>query len=811
VAGLGPSFGRGAMTNHWIDLKNTDCAMIIGSNAAENHPISFKWLMKAKEERGAKIISVDPRFTRTSAKADVYAAIRPGTDIAFIGGLINYILQNELYWKDYVVNYTNASAIVSDGYTFEDGLFSGYDPINKKYAVDTWTIKKGPDDKPLKDATLQNPRTVFQLMKKHYSRYGVDTVTGITGVSKDAFLKVAKAFAATGSPDKSGTILYAMGITQHTVGSQNIRALAILQLLLGNIGLPGGGINALRGESNVQGSTDIALLSHLLPGYIGAPTNMPEYASLKAYLEKETPKTGFWSNKPKFMVSLLKAWWGDSATAPSEFAYQYLPKRDAKTDYTHIGVFEAMYDGKINGLFLFGTNPLVGGPNANKESKAMENLDWMVVADLWETESAVFWKRPGAHPNKIKTEVFFLPAASSIEKEGSISNSGRWIQYRWQAVKPVGDSKSDLWMIDQIARRAKELYKDSALPQDEPIKYLTWDFGKGDGPDIDKIALEMGGFETVTGKPMATFADLKEDGSTSCGIWIWGGIMKEGKYLARRRDNKDESGIGSYLNWSYAWPVNRRILYNRCSADIAGRPWSEDKKIIWWDPLAIDPKTGKPGKWVGKDVPDFKLTLAPTDIKGGGTKPFIMQATGLGALFTDKMKEGPFPEHYEPFESPFKNAISSQGLNPAVKVPKTSMNNRGEASKFPCVGTTYRVSEHWQAGAMSRNLPWLAELMPTTFAEISPSLAKARGIKNGDKVKVTSARGEVDAYALVTVRMQPLNVNGKKVEIIGIPWHFGFQGIATGDSANKLTAHIGDANTGIPEYKVFLAETKKVV
>lgn len=810
MAGLGPSFGRGAMTNHWIDLKNTDCALIIGSNAAENHPMSFKWLTKAREERGAKIISVDPRFTRTASKSDYYVSIRPGTDIAFIGGLINYILENNLYWKDYVVNYTNAALIVNDGYTFNDGLFSGYDATNKKYAVDTWTTKNDPDGKPLKDTTLQHSRTVFQLLKKHYSRYDVDTVSKITGAPKDSFIKAAKAFAATGRPDKSGTVLYAMGITQHTVGSQNVRALSILQLLLGNIGLPGGGINALRGESNVQGSTDIGLLSHLLTGYLNAPTNEPAYANLAAYLAKETPKTGYWSNKPKFMVSLLKAWWGDNATAANEFAYQYLPKRDAKTNYTHIGVFEALYEGKIKGMFSFGMNPVVGGPNANKEAKALEKLDWLVVADLWETETAVFWKRPGADPSKINTEVFFLPAASSIEKEGTISNSGRWIQYRWKAIDPIGESKSDLWMIDQIAKRVKRLYANSNKPQDEPIKYLTWGYGVKEEPDVEKVALEMGGYEVATKKPMVTFGDLKEDGSTACGVWIWGGIMKEGKYLAKRRDTKDESGIGSYLNWSFAWPVNRRILYNRTTADLNGVPWSEDKKVIWWDPAAIDAKTGKPGKWVGKDVPDFNATLAPTDPSGGGIKPFIMQANGLGALFTDKMKEGPFPEHYEPAESPTKNLLNKVQLNPAVKIPATAMNSVGDTKKYPFVATTYRLSEHWQAGAMTRNLPWLAELMPAMFVELSPSLAKAKGISNGDKVKVSSARGEIQAYALVTERVQSLKVNGGEVEVIGIPWHFGFQGIAIGDSANSLTAHIGDANTSIPEYKAFLVNIERV-
>ncbi len=800
MAGLANSFGRGAMTNHFVDFKNTDCALIIGSNAAENHPISFKWLFKAREERGAKIIHVDPRYTRTSAKADIWCPIRPGTDIAFLGGIINYILENDLYWKDYVVNYTNASFIIDEAFEFNDGIFSGYDPTTRKYDPKAWAYKTDESGNVLKDPTLQHPRCVFQLLKKHYSRYDVDTVCKITGAPKQTFIEVAKTFAATGKPDKSGTILYAMGITQHTVGSQNVRALAILQLLLGNIGLPGGGINALRGESNVQGSTDTGLLSHLLTGYLKAPQCKPDHATLEAYLKAETPKAGFWSNTPKFMISLLKAWWGDQARADNEFAYHYLPKRNPKTNYTHIGVFEAMFEGKIKGLFMFGTNPLVGGPNATKEAAAMENLDWVVAVDLWETESSVFWKRPGADPKKIKTEVFFLPACSSIEKEGTVSNSGRWIQYRWQAIEPVGESKSDLWIIDQLAKRLKKLYANSTKPQDEPIKYLTWGYGEGEEPEVEKVAFEMNGYDIATKTPLPTFGDLKDDGSTACGIWIYCGVMGGGKYLAKRRDNRDDTGIGNYPNWAYCWPVNRRILYNRCSADPSGKPWSKDKEIIWWDEAQK--------KWVGKDVPDFKTTLAPTE--PGGTSPYIMNAEGVGRLFASGMADGPFAEHYEPYESPVTNLMNSQPLNPAVTIFKTPKNDKGDPAQFPYVATTYRVTEHWQAGAMTRNLPWLAELMPTMFVEISPQLAKKKGIRNGDRVKVVSARGEIEAYALVTVRIKPLNITGKEIEVVGLPWHYGFQGIATGDPANNLTNHIGDPNTFIPEYKAFLVDIQKV-
>lgn len=787
-------------------MKNTDCALIIGSNAAENHPMSFKWLMKAKEERGAKIIHVDPRFTRTSAKADIYAPLRPGTDIAFIGGLINYVLEKELYNREYVVRYTNAAYLVREDFKFEDGLFSGYDPKERKYNQETWAYQMD-GDKPLKDETLQHPRTVFQLLKKHYSRYDVDTVCKITGTPKEIFLKVAETFAATGAKDKSGTIMYAMGTTQHSVGSQNVRAYAILQLLLGNIGVPGGGINAMRGESNVQGSTDMGLLYNNLPGYLNTPVNTPEYATLEGYLKKETPKTSYWTNRPKFFISLLKAFWGPEARPDNEFGYQYLPKRDAKKNYSHIGLFEAMYEGKIKGLFCFGQNPVVGGPNANKEKKALEKLDWLVAVDLWETETATFWsEKAGSNPAEIKTEVFLLPAASSIEKEGTISNSGRWIQYRWKAVEPPGEAKSDAWIIDQLVKRVKNLYRDSKEAKDKPIQALYWNYGEHE-PDVDKVLREISGYDVNTGKQLKGFGDLKDDGSTACGCWVMGGVYGPDGNLAQRRDNVDKTGIGSYLNWAFAWPANRRILYNRCSADYDGRPWSEAKKVIWWDPNAGDPAKGEKGKWVGLDVPDFKPTLAPSD--PGGNSPFIMHVDGVGGLFA-KMADGPFPEHYEPWESPVPNLLSSVNFNPVGKVFKGPMNEKGQPERFPIVATTYRLSEHWQAGAMTRNLPWLAELVPELFVEIGEELAREKGIKNGEKVKVVSARGEVIARALVTARFKPMLVNGKKVHVVGLPWHFGYQGIATGDIANKLTPHVGDANTSIPEYKAFLVNIEGV-
>lgn len=788
------------MTNHWVDMRNTDCALIIGSNAAENHPMSFKWLMKAKETRGAKIIHVDPRFCRTSARADIYAPLRSGTDIAFIGGMINYIIQNNLYFRDYVVNFTNAPFIIEDGFDFNDGLFSGYDPEKRKYDQSTWKYKTDADGNPLKDMTLENPRCVFQLLKKHYERYDVDTVCKVTGTPKELFLKVTETYAATGVPDKSGTIMYAMGTTQHSVGSENVRIYAILQLLLGNIGVPGGGVNAMRGESNVQGACDMGLLMHVLTGYVAAPTNDPVYADLAGYLKKETPKAGFKVNTPKWLVSMMKAWYGDAATKENDFCYDYLPKRRADRNYTHIGLFEAMYDGIIKGLLVFGSNPYVSGPDANKETKALENLDWMVAADLFETETASFWKKEaGADPEKIKTEVFFLPAAASYEKAGTITNSGRWIQFRWKAVDPVGEAMSDLEIFNILGKKMKEIYKDSTDPKDKPIQDMVWDYPEHDEPKLlDEVQREINGYDLATGKLMAKFADLKDDGTTSCGVWIYCGMYTEEGNKTQWRDTGDPSGMGVYPKWSFAWPANRRIVYNRCSADAAGKPWSDDKKIIWWED----------GSWAGIDVPDFIVANAPTD--PDGDKAFIMKDDGKGGLFA-AMADGPFPEHYEPWESPVENLLSSVQFNPVAKIWDTPMNPQGSADKYPIIGTTYRVVEHWQAGIMTRNCPWLAELMPEAFVEISKELAREKGINNGDMVTIVSARGKVKAVACVTPRFKPFEINGKIYHEIGVIWHYGFQGIAKGDPANRLTPHIGCANSHTPEYKAFLCDIYKGV
>ncbi|ESU34386.1 hypothetical protein G3A_01135 [Bacillus sp. 17376] len=785
------------MTNHWSDLQNTDCALIMGGNPAENHPISFRWLTKAKE-KGGKIVSVDPRFTRTSSKADVYASLRSGTDIAFMGGMINYALENNLIHREYVAEYTNASFIVKKDFEFNDGLFSGYDEATRKYDKTKWAFETDEEGNPKKDKTLTHPRSVFQLMRKHFSRYDVDSVIAVTGTPKEDYLKVCETFCSTSKIGKSGTIMYAMGTTQHTVGTQNVRAFGIIQLLLGNIGLPGGGINAMRGESNVQGSTDFALLYHLLPGYVGAPTAIPEHATLEGYNTKETPSGGYWSNKPKFLVSMLKAWYGPNATKDNEFGYQYLPK--GNKNYSHINLFNAMYKGELEGAFLFGTNPVVGGPNAGKEKEALSKLKWLVAVDLWETETSAFWQEEaGSDPSKIGTEVFLLPAASSYEKEGSVSNSSRWMQYRWKAIDPKGESLADLEIIHMLVKNIKGLYKNESSAAAKQINALYWNYGEGHHPDIDLVAKEINGYDLTTGQLLKGFGDLKDDGTTSSGNWIYSGFYpEEGKNRSKNRDNKDTGG-GNFLNWAYAWPANRRILYNRASADPSGKPWSDKKAVIWWD------ESQK--KWTGNDIPDFKPTVAPAD--AGGTNPFIMINGGVGGLFAPTLNDGPFPEHYEPFESPVKNAFSSQEINPAVVIIEGEFNLKGDSKKYPIVGTTYRVSEHWQSGSMTRNQEWLSELAGHMYIEMSEELAKEKGIKNKDKIIVSSARGDIKAYAMVTKRFKPHMMNGKKVHQVGMPWHFGYKGYATGDTANRLTPHIGDANTTIPEYKAFLCDIRR--
>ncbi len=788
------------MTNHWTDIANANVILIMGSNAAENHPISFHWVMKAVEN-GAIVVSVDPRFTRTSARSNIYAPLRSGTDIAFLGGMVKYIIEDiekrpQDYNIQYLQEYTNAGWLINPAYAFSDGLFSGYDAGGRVYSnKSSWQYQLDDKGIPKQDRSFKDPSSVFQLLKKHYSRYDLGTVSRVTGTPQDMLLKVYQTFASTGRPDRAGTILYAMGTTQHTVGSQNVRAFSIIQMLLANIGIAGGGINALRGESNVQGSTDYALLYQYLPGYL--PVQASAQPSLQKYLDLITPvskdpKSGNWKkHQPKYAVSMLKAWYGEAATATNEFGYQWLPKAQAGANYSWIPLFEAMDQGTIKGLLAWGQNPAVGGPNSTVERRALGKLDWMVLTELWETETAAFWKRPGVDPAGIKTEVFLLPAAASYEKEGSVTNSGRWAQWRYKAIDPPGDARDDLWITVHLMDSIRDLYSKQGGPNAEAITRLVWNYGEH--PDPNQVAREINGYNLSTGKLVTNFTELKDDGTTSCGNWLFSGSYNETGNMMARRDARDTSGIGLYSNFAWSWPVNRRIIYNRASVDISGNPYNPLKPVVKWD------AEGK--KWTG-DVVDGFGANGPTEIY-----PFIMQPEGVSRLFGMGMADGPFPEHYEPWETPVKNLLSGVQLNPAVKVWRPQ--ELGTSDKFPYVATTYRVTEHWQAGAMTRNLPWLAELMPDMFVEISEELAAEKGIKNGEMVAVDSSRGSIRGVAIVTKRLRPLLVNGATVHEIGLPWHWGYMGLVTGDSANMLTPHIGDPNTTMPEYKAFLVNVRR--
>jgi formate dehydrogenase major subunit len=705
------------MTNHYIDLKNSDCILIMGSNAAEHHPIAFKWILRAKE-RGAKIIHVDPRYTRTSARCDYHVPLRSGTDIAFLGGMIHYIVSEKKWFKDYVLNYTNASFIVDSGFHFKDGLFSGYDAKTRKYNKETWVFEKDGSGIPKRDMTLNHPRCVFQLMKKHYSRYTLDKVSGITGVSKENLTKVYTEYGATGAPDKAGTECYALGWTHHTTGSQIIRTMSMIQLLLGNMGICGGGVNALRGEPNVQGSTDHTILYNILPGYLKMPA--ASLATLDAYLKKNTPETKFsqsanyYQNYPKFFVSFLKSFWGEKATAENGFGYNWLPKLDDGKHYSILHLFDRMYEGKIKGLFAVGTDPAVSAPNTAKVRKALEKLDWLVGENIFDNETYSFWKGPGVDPKAVRTEVFLLPASASMEKEGSQSNSGRWVQWKYKAAEADGDSIPVGEITIRIMEEIKKLYAKEGGPNAEAIVNLKWDYMDQKGRyDALKVSRQINGYflkdtviedkaagtktEFKRGQLVPGFGLLQADGATCSGNWVMAGSFGvDGENKMAKRGKEDPTGLGLYPNWSYAWPVNRRIIYNRASCDLNGKPYNSKRKLLEW--------TGD--RWVG-DVPDGPWP--PQADKEKGKYPFIMKPDGLGALFGPGMAEGPFPEHYEPLEGPLaKNPLSGQLINPAIEIFKSDLDKVANAdAKFPYVCTTYSCTEHWCSGALTRWQLWL--------------------------------------------------------------------------------------------------------
>ena len=818
MPGLGTSFGRGAMTTALWDVANADVVIFMGSNAAENHPIAFKWFLRAKQ-KGATVICVDPRYNRTASKADWWIPFRSGTDTAVLGGLINYAITHDKIHREYVLKYTNASFLVHPDFRFDDGLFSGWDPDTRKYDQSTWAFQTGPDGQPLADPTLEHPQCVYQHIKRIYAEYTPEKVSEISGISVEDFVKFAETVCSTGVAGKSAVFVYAMGWTQHTKGVQNIRTATILQMLLGNIGVAGGGIAALRGHANVQGATDLAVLYHDLPGYLGQPNE--GHKSLQDFLAKTTTKNSYWENKPKFVVSLLKAWWGEHATAENDYCFDYLPKMAATETYSHYDIFQSILDGRVKGLVVVGQNPAVGSANARKVQAALAKLDWLVVSDLFLNETSEFWKLEGMNPAEIQTEVIMLPAAGPLEKEGSFTNTHRLIQWKHKMIEPMGDAHSDGWYIVQIGKRLKKLYADSAAAKDLPIRHLVWDYDDPDNPDeFDhiKVLKEINGYDTTTGAPVSGFGALKDDGTTACGCWIYAGVYPEegvNKADARLRAapnrpdgwteaKADGSADYLHLGWGFAWPANRRIIYNRAAADPAGRPWSK-VPLVWWDAAE--------GKWAGVDVPDM-LPVAPDQVHALGVRgdsPFIMKPWGLGAIW-GPLPDGPLPVHYEPSESPTPNLLyRRQGTIPTMKTYGSEFDVWGDPGRFPYVATTYRLTEHLTSGVMTRTLPYLAEAFPRHFCEIPRELAQREGIRNGDWVEVESARGKVRVQAMVTNRLRPLRIGGRETFLIGLPIHWGTNsGHVQGDITNTLTPQAVDVNVQIQESKVFLANLRKV-
>src|SRR3984957_5732061 len=801
------------MTNSWTDIKNTDLVVIMGGNAAEAHPCGFKWVTEAKANRGAKLIVVDPRYTRSASVSDLYAPIRQGTDIAFLNGLINYCIQNDKVQWEYTKAFTNATYLVKDGFEYKDGLFTGYDETKRDYDRSTWDYQIGDDGFIVVDDTLANPRCVWNLFKKHVSIYTPELVERICGTPKDKFLKVAQMIGETSVKDKYMTSMYALGWTQHSKGSQNIRTMAVLQLVLGNIGVRGGGMNALRGHSNIQGLTDIGLMSHLIPGYLNMPldaeTTFDKYMSTKLFKPLRPNQTSYWQNYRKFYVSFAKAMWGDAAKADNDWAYDYMPKLDVPA-YDILRAFELMHLGKMNGYFCQGFNPLLAFPNRKKVTVGLSKLKWLVIMDPLDTETARFWQNHGEYNDvdtaKIQTEVIQLPATCFAEDTGALVNSGRWLQWHWAGATPPGEAKSDVWIMAQLAQRLKALYQKEGGAFPDPIVNLTWNYKDRGDPTPEELAKEMNGsaLQTVTdpndptkviqqqGKQLVSFAALRDDGTTACGCWIYSGSFNEAGNNMARRDNSDRDDTGIFPNWTWSWPLNRRILYNRASADVSGKPWDASRKLLEWNGTA----------WTGYDVPDIAPNAKP-DVVG----PFIMNAEGTARLFARTlMREGPFPVHYEPFESPIANPLNPKIRgNPVARVFKDDLEQFGDAKDFPYAATSYRLTEHFHYWTTHSRIN--AVLQPEFFVEISEELAKEKSIAQGGWVKVWSNRGSVRAKAYVTKRIKPLICDGKTVHVVGIPLHWGFMGEARkGFGPNSLTPFVGDANAETPEFKAFLVD-----
>lgn len=796
------------MTNHWVDLKNAKVFLIEGSNAAENHPISMKWVMRAKEN-GAIVIVVDPRYTRTAAISDIFVRIRPGTDIAFLNAIINYILINKLYDEDYVLTHTNALYLTDEEFAFEDGLFSGYDADTRSYNNSSWGYRLDGEKKPLKAESLEDPGCVFSKIKEFFSRYDFETASQITGVP----VETIKLVADTLVENRPATVMYALGMTQHTVGVQNIRSFGVLQLLLGNMGKPGSGVNALRGEPNVQGSTDMALLFNYLPGYLPPPNHNV------TNLDQWTASTGTF--RRTFLINLLKSWFGEHATPENEYCFDLLPKKNGTANYSMFKMFETATEGNIKFLYVHGQNPMITSPNLNLVFKALTNMEMLVVADQFMTETAAFWEKPGVDPREIETEVIFLPAASFLEKEGSLTNSGRMVQWRYTGIGPVGDSKSDMEMVDLIFTKLRELYAGSTDKKDEPILKATWDYDKTSQVTFaEDVLREINGYNLVTGELLKGIGELRDDGSTSSGCWVYAGVFANNRNLSQRKDNlSDPGGLGIYPGFCWSWPGNMHVLYNRASCDASGRPYDEENKLIWWDE--------EQGVWTGYDTPDVPNAAHGPETEDG-QRPFRMSGEGVGRLLSGPYQQplagselprdsssvpadGPLPEFYEPVESPTTNILHPEvQYNPCLKYPRLKAHQPiGTVDEYPYVLCTSSLTEHWCAGSVTRNIPWLNEMYPETIIEMPKKLAEEHGIASGDWVRVWSARGEVEVKALVTDRMQTLNVNGKEVTIVWMPYNWGFKGLSTAASTNLLTIDAGDPNTWIQETKACLINLSK--
>jgi formate dehydrogenase major subunit len=827
VPSLGASFGRGAMTNHWVDLKNAKVFLIGGSNAAENHVISMKWVERAKAQ-GAKVIHVDPRFNRTSSVADVYARVRPGGDIAYLGAVINYLIANGKFDEEYVKTHTNGLLLANADLAFDDGLFNAFDEEKHKYDTSRWAYDLDEKSrKPKKADRLDAPGTIFSKLADHFARYTMEVAERISGIPAGQIKQIADLLWE----NRPGTIMYALGMTQHTVGVQNIRCYGILQLLLGNIGVPGGGVNALRGEPNVQGASDMAVLFNYLPGYLSYPNH--DEPTLSAWTKK------YGTFRAKFLVNGLKAWFGEAATKDNDFGYAWLPKKNSGRDYSIFSMFESAAAGKLKLLYVMGQNPMVTQPNLKLVAQAFAKMEMVVVQDLWETETAAFWQQPGVDPKAIQTEVILLPAAYFMEKEGTVSGSGRLVQWRHQAVKPPGLARNDLDIIDELFNRVRTLVRDSTDPRDLPIRNAAWNYA---GPSKSEAVLaEISGrvlrdvvdpkdptkVILKAGEMVKKIPDLMADGSTSSGAWILAGVMggpKDAPNLAKRRNSKeDPGGLGIYPKFAWTWPGNIHILYNRAAADKDGKPWKhlvdQKKALVWWDEAKKE--------WAGFDNPDVAVKTDGPDTPNG-QRAFRMNAEGLGRLVAVTYaspqakpdpktkdlpvdtsyvpKDGPMPEFYEPVESPVANALHpARQSNPLLKYPRVKgMQPIGTVKDFPYVLMTSSISEHWCAGSTTRNVPWLNELVPEPMIEVPEALAQKLGLRTGDRARVASARGAVEVKAVVTKRMQVMQIAGREVTVVWMPYNWGFKGLSTGPSTNEITIDVGDPNTWCQETKACL-------